>query len=397
MIPPYSADKLNGLFIDDDDDRLATEENAANLDNLIISPSAVANVVMLGSGYFTPLNGFMNKSDALSVSLNLFTRSGLFWPIPIVNLTNSEKPIKVGTSLALRDPGIRGNPVIAIQDVESVEHLSNHEIDIILENVFGTTDSKHPGVATFLELGRTLVSGPLRVINFSYFTKAFPGIFETAQEIRNDIFVRGWTTVVAFQPRNPMYRHHEELCKIAKEELGVDGILIHTLLGRLKRGDIPAEIRITAIQMMIARYFPPNSVKLSGYGFDMLYAGPREALLHAIFRQNAGCTHLIVGRDHAGVGDYYAPFDAQSIFDEEVSKQALQIQIFRADHTAYSKKLRRVVMMRDARNHKPEDFTLLSGTRVRQLLEIGKPLPIEFCRPEVAEILMEYYQKKSKP
>mgnify|MGYP001167790173 CR=1 FL=1 len=396
MISPYGADKLNSLFIDDEHDRLVAKENARYLNDLIISPSAVANVVMLGSGYFTPLTGFMNKSDALSVAVNLYTESGLFWPIPIVNLIKHEKPIKVGKPLALRDPSIGGNPVIAIQDVESVEYLTDREINTILINIFSTTDVKHPGVATFLGLGKTLVAGPLRVVNFSYFTEAFPGIFETAQEIRNDIVSRGWTTVVAFQTRNPMHRHHEELCKIAKRELGVDGILIHTLLGRLKIGDIPAHIRISAIQVMITRYFPANSVKLSGYGFDMLYAGPREALLHAIFRQNAGCTHLIVGRDHAGVDNYYGPFDAQTVFDEDAPKHELQIQIFRADHTAYSKKLRRVVMMRDAPNHDCGDFVLLSGTRVRALLEMGKPLPVEFCRPEVAKILMEYYQKKSK-
>ena len=157
-------------------------------------------------------------------------------------------------------------------------------------------------------------------------------------------------------------------------------------------GDIPADVRDRAIRKMVDIYFPKNTVLISGYGFDMLYAGPREAVLHAIFRQNTGCTHLIVGRDHAGVGSYYGPFDAQTIFDREVPHGALRIEIFRADNTAWSKKLNRVVMMRDAPDHKPEDFVNLSGTKVREMLSKGMQLPVEFSRPEVAAILMQYYQ-----
>ena len=176
---------------------------------------------------------------------------------------------------------------------------------------------------------------------------------------------------------------------MAQTAVDADGILIHMLLGQLKSGDIPADVRDAAIRIMVDQYFPANSVIVAGYGFDMLYAGPREAVLHAIFRQNAGCSHLIVGRDHAGVGDYYGAFDAQLIFDQAVPDEALEIQIFRADHTAYSKKLDRVVMMRDVPDHNTEDFVLLSGTRVRELLAAGKPLPREFARPEVAEILRQ--------
>lgn len=179
---------------------------------------------------------------------------------------------------------------------------------------------------------------------------------------------------------------------MAKDAVGADGILIHMLLGKLKKGDIPAEVRDAAIRKMVELYFPPNTVMVTGYGFDMLYAGPREAVLHAVFRQNAGCSHFIVGRDHAGVGAYYGPFDAQAIFDEEVPPEALDIEIFKADHTAYSRKLNRVVMMRDVPDHAPEDFVMLSGTKVREMLGAGQPLPEEFARPEVARILMEYYQ-----
>ena len=180
---------------------------------------------------------------------------------------------------------------------------------------------------------------------------------------------------------------------MALDSLLADGVLIHMLLGKLKTGDIPADVRDAAIRKMVDVYFSADTVMVAGYGFDMLYAGPREAVLHAIFRQNAGCSHLIVGRDHAGVGSYYGPFDAQTIFDVEVPTGALEIQIFRADHTAYSKKLRRVVMMRDAPDHSEDDFVILSGTRVREILSSGEALPPEFARPEVAEILMRYYSE----
>lgn len=183
---------------------------------------------------------------------------------------------------------------------------------------------------------------------------------------------------------------------MAQTATNADGVLIHMLLGKLKEGDIPAPVRDASIRKMVELYFPPNTVMVTGYGFDMLYAGPREAVLHAVFRQNAGCTHFIIGRDHAGVGDYYGAFDAQTIFDQEVPKGALQIEIFKADHTAFSRKLGRVVMMRDAPDHAPEDFVMLSGTKVRTMLGAGQPLPEEFARPEVAAILMQYYQSLEK-
>ena len=179
---------------------------------------------------------------------------------------------------------------------------------------------------------------------------------------------------------------------MAVERLGADGLVIHMLLGKLKAGDIPANVRDAAIRKMVELYFPPNSTMITGYGFDMLYAGPREALLHAIFRQNMGATHLIVGRDHAGVGDYYGPFDAQEIFDK-IPKGALKIDLFKADNTAYSRKLKKVVMMREAPDHKEEDFVLLSGTAVRKMLGDGIAPPPEFARPEVAQILIDYYSK----
>ncbi|HAN69143.1 MAG TPA: sulfate adenylyltransferase, partial [Halieaceae bacterium] len=311
--------------------------------------------------------------------------------VPIVNLTEATD-IQPGSRIALRDPNVDGHPVLAVMQVEAAEHVADEQIDFIAEKVFRTLDPSHPGVATFKSLGRTLLSGPIEVLNFSYFPGEFPDTFRTAVDIRAEIASRGWNKVVAFQTRNPMHRAHEELCRMAMEDLDADGILIHMLLGKLKPGDIPADVRDASIRKMVDVYFPPNTVMVTGYGFDMLYAGPREAVLHAVFRQNCGCTHLIVGRDHAGVGDYYGGFDAQTIFDEEVPAGSLQLEIYRADHTAYSKKLDRVVMMRDAPDHSPEDFVLLSGTKVREMLGNGIAPPPEFSRPEVAKILMDYYQ-----
>ncbi|MFU8762975.1 MAG: sulfate adenylyltransferase [Haliea sp.] len=391
MIKPHGSAELHPLYVADETRRAVLLKEAEQLPSLLLNSAAAANAVMLGAGYFNPLDGYMNLADTLSVAAKLQTVDGLFWPVPIVNLTESTDVV-AGSRIALRDPNVEGHPVLAIMDVAAVEAVSDEQIDFIAEKVFRTLDPKHPGVDTFKSLGRTLLSGSIEVLNFSYFPEEFPDTFRTAVQIRDEIASRGWNTVVAFQTRNPMHRAHEELCRMAMEDLHADGILIHMLLGQLKPGDIPADVRDASIRKMVDVYFPPNTVMVTGYGFDMLYAGPREAVLHAVFRQNCGCSHLIVGRDHAGVGDYYGGFDAQTIFDEEVPAGALELQIYRADHTAYSKKLDRVVMMRDAPDHSPEDFVLLSGTKVREMLGNGIAPPPEFSRPEVAQILMDYYQ-----
>jgi len=395
MIKPHGSDSLMPLLVDDPARLEALQKEATDLPSMLLSSAAAANAVMLGAGYFTPLQGFMNKADVLAVAEHMQTGSGLFWPVPVGNLTTDDGKVSPGSRIALRDPNVAGHPVIAIQDVEAVETLSDEDVDFIAQQVYRTNDEAHPGVATFASLGRVLVSGPIEVLNLSYFDTDFPDTFRTAVEIRSEIEKRGWERVVAFQTRNPMHRAHEELCKMALEAVDADGILIHMLLGKLKPGDIPADVRDAAIRKMVELYFPPNSAMITGYGFDMLYAGPREAVLHALFRQNAGCTHLIVGRDHAGVGDYYGAFDAQTIFDESVPDGAMEIEIFRADHTAYSKKLNKVVMMRDAPDHGKEDFVLLSGTRVREMLGAGEDLPVEFARPEVARILMDHYAQEA--
>lgn len=389
-IAPHGAAELNPLFVSDADKRAQLQQEAQQLRSVVISSAAAGNAVMLAGGYFTPLSGFMNKADALSVGQSMQTTDGLFWPTPVLNLVQDAASIHPGDRIALQDPNVEGQPVLAIQNVESVETFSSNEIEQLAAQVFGTTDRDHPGVGEFLAQGNVALSGPIQVLNYSYFETDFPDTFRTAVDIRSDITKLGWNRVVAFQTRNPMHRAHEELCRMAMDRLGADGLVIHMLLGKLKPGDIPAAVRDAAIRKMVELYFPANSALITGYGFDMLYAGPREALLHAVFRQNMGATHFIVGRDHAGVGDYYGPFDAQEIF-EQISKDALKIEIFMADHTAYSKKLGKVVMMREAPDHTKEDFVLLSGTAVREMLGNGVAPPSEFARPEVAQILMDYY------
>ena len=391
MIKPHGSTQLNSLYIEDATERAAQLKRAETLPSLLLNSAAAANAVMLGAGYFNPLSGYMNLEDALSVAESMHTTAGLFWPIPILNLTYAADGIKVGDEVALRDPNQANHPVIATLIVETVETVTINQLETMAQHIFGTLDPNHPGVATFLGLGNILLSGSVQVLSYSYFADDFPDTFQTARQIREDIQRRGWETVVAFQTRNPMHRAHEELCRMAMERLDADGCVVHMLLGQLKAGDIPADVRDACIRKMVEVYFAPNTVMVSGYGFDMLYAGPREAVLHAIFRQNMGTTHLIVGRDHAGVGDYYGPFDAQTIFTQ-VPKGALEIQIFNADHTAYSKKLDRVVMMNEAPDHAPEDFILLSGTKVREMLGNGIAPPPEFSRPEVAEILIQHYQ-----
>ena len=396
MIKPHGSDELNPLFVYDSAENEALQKEAEGLVSIVVSSATAANAVMLGGGYFNPLTGYMNKADALSVAKNMHTTSGLFWPTPVLNLVENAGGIKAGDRIALKDPNVEGHPVLAVMDVEGVEAFTDEEMATMTQQIYRPAEGEaHIGADTFNSQGKVCLSGPIKVLNFSYFQSEFPDTFRTAVEIRNEITERGWQKVVAFQTRNPMHLAHEELCHMAMDRLGCDGLVIHMLLGQLKKGDIPAPVRDAAIRKMVELYFPPNSAMVTGYGFDMLYAGPKEAVLHAVFRQNMGATHFIIGRDHAGVGDHYGAFDAQEIFDKEVPKDALKIEIFRADHTAYSKKLDKVVMMCEAPDHKKEDFVLLSGTKVREMLGQGIAPPKEFSRPEVAQILIDYYQSEN--
>jgi len=394
MIKPHGSETLNPLYVADDAKRGELLAEAEGLPSVVVCSAAAANAVMLGGGYFNPLTGYMNAADSIAVADKMVTTGGVFFPVPVVNMLEDVSAIQGAKRIALRDPNVDGNPVIAIQDVDAIEEFTDEQMAMMTEKIFRTNDMEHPGVAAFNSVGKFVVSGPIQVLSFSYFASEFPETFRTAVQIREEMAALGWEKVVAFQTRNPMHRAHEELCRMAHEQLGTDGILIHMLLGKLKKGDIPADVRDAAIRKMVEIYFPPNTVLITGYGYDMLYAGPREAVLHAVFRQNCGCTHLIVGRDHAGVGSYYGGFDAQAIFHDEVPEGALELQVFEADHTAYSKKLDKVVMMRDHPDHTKEDYVFLSGTKVREMLSNGEDLPVEFSRPEVAKILMAHYMSE---
>jgi len=397
MIKPHGSIELNPLFVYDTAENDALQKEAEGLASIIVTSASAANAVMMGAGYFNPLTGYMTKADALSVAKEMKTSSGLFFPTPVLNLVEDAGSIKAGDRIALKDPNIDGNPVLAVMDVETVEEFSDEDMAFMSQKVYAPAEGEaHPGVEAFNTQGKVCLSGPIKVLNFSYFQTEFPDTFRTAVEIRNEIKERGWKKVVAFQTRNPMHLAHEELCHMAMDRLGCDGLVIHMLLGKLKPGDIPAPVRDAAIRKMVELYFPENSAMVTGYGFDMLYAGPREGVLHALFRQNMGATHFIIGRDHAGVGDHYGAFDAQTIFKNEVPEGALDIEIFEADHTAYSKKLDKVVMMCEAPDHEKDDFVLLSGTKVREMLGQGIAPPKEFSRPEVADILISYYQELDK-
>ena len=388
LIKPYGSDQLLAPFNE-------IGVNLADVEQIPkfrLNDSAIANVVMLGSGYFNPLQGFMNKTEALSVCDEFRTLNGLFWPIPVLNITREMPDFKIGEKVALLDSSQDHNPCIAIMNISDVEFLSDQDLNYFCMRIFGTNDCNHPGVNKFKKLGNYLVSGSIEVSQLSTFPMDHPDTFRTASQLREIITDLGWRKIVAFQTRNPMHRAHEEVCRIACERINADGLIIHMLLGKLKEGDIPAKTRDECIRTMVASYFHDLPVLISGYGFDMLYAGPREALLHAIVRQNLGATHLIIGRDHAGIGNFYGEFEAQEIFDKWHDVSELQIQIFKADHAAYSKKLEKVVMLNEVDNHKAVDFVTLSGTKLRELLANGQRPPAEVVRPEVAEILIDFYK-----
>lgn len=284
MINPHGSDKLNPLYVMDDAKRAALLKEAKGLPSIVISSAAAGNAVMMAGGYFNPLTGFMNLGDSLAVAANMRTSDDLFWPVPIVNVVEDVSSIAGAKRIALLDPNVEGNPVLAIQDIESIEEATDEQMALMAEKVYGTTDPGHPGVQNFLSVGKFFIAGPIQVLNYSYFATDYPETFRTAAEIRSTIEENGWHKVVAFQTRNPMHRAHEALVKIAMERVGADGAVIHMLLGKLKAGDIPGNVRDACIRKMVDLYFEPNSALITGYGFDMLYAGPREAVLHAIFR-----------------------------------------------------------------------------------------------------------------
>ncbi len=383
LVNPHGGKGLRPLLLEGEA-RRAERERAKTLPRLKVSSREKGDLIMLGIGGFTPLEGFMARADWEGVCDGLRTSSGLFWPIPITLSTDKETAatFHTGNEIALVDPE-DGETLATMKVTEKYAINKAHEC----ATVFRTTDAAHPGVQMVMAQGEVNLAGPVKVLSDGGFKSAYGSLFMTPAETRAAFERLGWSKVAAFQTRNPMHRSHEYLAKVAIETC--DGVLIHSLLGKLKPGDIPAEVRTRAISVLVDKYFMPNTVVQSGYPLDMRYAGPREALLHALFRQNYGCSHQIVGRDHAGVGSYYGPFDAHKIFDE-IPKGALETQPLKIDWTFWCYKCGGMASARTC-PHEDPDRLLVSGTKLRKWLSEGAEVPAEFSRPEVLEVLREYY------
>ena len=383
LVKPHGSDCLKPLLLSDESLVLALEK-AKQYPKIMMSSREVGDVIMMGIGGFTPLTGFMNKTDWQGVCDNMTMENGLFWPIPItLSASNQETDvINIGDKVALINTEtneIMGSITVSQKYTIDKEHECSQ--------VYKTTDSGHPGVKMVLDQQAVNIAGEVQVFSQGGFVEQYGELYMTPAQTRDYFNKKGWTTISAFQTRNPMHRSHEYLAKIAVE-IG-DGIMIHSLLGKLKPGDIPAEVRSEAISTLIDNYFVDDTVLQSGYPLDMRYAGPREALLHALFRQNYGCSHLIVGRDHAGVGDYYGPFDAHDIFDE-IPKDALETKPLKIDWTFWCDKCGGMASMKTC-PHDAKDRLLLSGTKLRHMLSENLEVPDNFSRPEVLIILRQYY------
>ncbi|MCX7148553.1 MAG: sulfate adenylyltransferase [Rhodocyclales bacterium] len=383
LVNPHGGGSLRPLLLEGEA-LIAELARAAALPRVKVSSREKGDIIMLGIGGFTPLEGFMTHTDWQGVCDGMKMANGLFWPIPITLSTDTATAagFHTGGDIALIDPD--DDSILATMKVTEKYSINKaHEC----ATVYKTTDIEHPGVKMVMEQGDVNLAGPIRVLSQGDFPEKYGDLFLSPKETRAKFEAMGWTKVAAFQTRNPMHRSHEYLAKIAVETC--DGVLIHSLLGNLKPGDIPADVRSEAIATLAEHYFVPNTVLQAGYPLDMRYAGPREALLHALFRQNYGCSHLIVGRDHAGVGSYYGPFDAHHIFDE-LPKGSLETQPLKIDWTFWCYKCGGMASARTC-PHSESDRLMLSGTKLRKMLSEGGEVPAEFSRPEVLEVLRAYY------
>ncbi|MBI4667031.1 MAG: sulfate adenylyltransferase [Nitrospinae bacterium] len=384
LVNPHGGGELKPLLLQGKE-REAELKKAQSLPKVVMTSRETSDLIMMGIGAFTPLTGFMTRADWEGVCDGYKTASGLFWPIPITLSTDkaSINGIKVGGEVALWDGETE-------QVMGTMTVTEKYEIDKAHEcmSIFKTTDSEHPGVQKVMAQGDVNLAGPVKVLSESYYPEMFRDVYMTPAQTRKAFAEKGWSSVAALQLRNPMHRSHEYLAKIAVEVC--DGLLIHQLVGKLKPGDIPAEVRVRAVNALVENYFVNNTAIQAGYPMEMRYAGPREALLHAVFRQNYGCSHLLVGRDHAGVGNYYGPFDAHKIFDE-IPKDALELKPLKIDWTFWCFKCDGMASARTC-PHEGKDRLLLSGTMLRKTLSEGGEIPKEFSRPEVLAILQEYYR-----
>lgn len=379
LISPHASAELNVLLLEGEE---CAEElkRAEGLPKLSLSSRETGDLIFLGIGGFTPLDGFMGYEDWRGVCGEMKMTDGVFWPIPIT-MSHDEK-LSSGTEVCLLS-GETGEVMGTMEVEESYEIDREYEC----KHVYTTTDEEHPGVKMVMDQKRYNIAGRVKVLGESYFPEEFGGIYQRPWESRAVFEEKGWKTIAALQLRNPMHRSHEYLAKIAIEVS--DGLYIHQLVGKLKPGDIPADVRVDCINALVEGYFDGDRVVTGGYPLDMRYGGPREGLLHAVFRQNFGCTHMIIGRDHAGVGDYYGPFDAQEIF-HELWDGALECKMLPIDWTFWCYKCGGMASMKTC-PHGKEDRLFLSGTALRKALSEGGEIPGEFSRPEVLSILREYY------
>ena len=383
LVPPHGGGRLKPLLLTEPA-RGEELKRAENLIKIPLSSREISDLFMLGMGAYTPLDGFMGKEDWRGCCEIMTTENGLFWPIPIT-LSCSEDAannITTGQEIALTDPN--NNEVLAIQTVTEKYTIDKH---FECQEVFRTTDENHPGVQKVMQQAAVNLGGPINALSEGIYPETYKGLYYRPEQTRSLFKENGWSKVAAFQTRNPMHRSHEYLAKVAVEIC--DGILIHQVLGALKPGDIPAETRVKAIDALVENYFVPGTVIQAGYPIEMRYAGPREALLHAVFRQNFGCTHLVVGRDHAGVGDYYGPFDAHQIFDT-LQPGSMEIQPLKIDITFFCYKCNGMATGKTC-PHEEGDRLAISGTRLREMFANHENIPEEFSRREVVEILQTYY------
>jgi sulfate adenylyltransferase len=362
-------------------------KRASGLRKVPMSTRETSDFIMLAMGAYTPLEGFMTKGCWHGSCADMKLPGGLFWPIPITLSADRDlaDSISIGETVTLIDE--TSGEIMGMLEVAEKYALTQEEKEFECQHIFRTTDPKHPGVEKVMAQRGVNLAGRVVALSEGVYPEQYKGFYYRPAETRALFADKGWSRVAAFQTRNPMHRSHEHLAKIAIEIC--DGLLIHQVLGALKPGDIPAEVRVKAIDKLTENYFVPGTYIQAGYPIEMRYAGPREALLHAVFRQNFGCSHLVVGRDHAGVGSYYGPFDAQHIFDQ-VPAGSLITQPLKIDVTFYCYKCGGMATARTC-PHGAEHRLEISGTKLRSMFSNGEKIPAEFSRPEVVEVLQEYY------
>ena len=404
LIPPHGGKGLVCCLLEGAELE-AEKTKAEGLKKIEISPRENGDLVMMAIGAFSPLDGFMTKADWKGVCENFLTADGTFWPVPVTLSCSKEDAdgINEGDEVALFDPALQ--EIMATMKVTEKYEITGADKKWECEKIFmgeGVPDPKefwkiaeedHPGVEMVMNQKDVNLAGPVKVLSEGEFPTKYAGIYMRPAESRKIFEDRGWSEIAALQLRNPMHRSHEYLCKIAVEVC--DGVYIHSLVGNLKPGDIPADTRVKCIQSLVDNYFVEDKVVQGGYPMDMRYAGPREGLLHSCFRQNYGCSRMIIGRDHAGVGDFYGMFEAQTIFDKipypEEPGKALLCKPLKIDWTFYCHKCDGMASLRTC-PHGKEDRVLLSGTMLRKMLSEGDEIPDHFGRDEVLTILRGYYE-----